>query len=54
MKCPACDEHIDIEDWYSDAPFECPECGAYLRLIVDESTYKGATDSRLEIAENEG
>jgi predicted nucleic acid-binding Zn ribbon protein len=54
MKCPACGEHFEIEDWHSDAPFECPECGARLRLVADESTYQGATDSRLEIAEDDG
>lgn len=53
MKCPVCDEHFDVEDWHSDAPFECLGCGIRLRLVVDEGTYKGATDSRLEIVDDD-
>jgi Zn ribbon nucleic-acid-binding protein len=51
MNCPNCDNNITIEDWQDDEPFECPECGELIQLITDESTYVGATDTRLIIYE---
>ena len=53
MKCPACEEHFDIEDWQDDSPFECPNCETLLRLDIDEGTYLGATHSSLVIMEDE-
>lgn len=53
MKCPNCDQHIEIEDWQEPEPFPCEECGELLYLITDESTYRGATDTRLIIWDGE-
>jgi len=46
MKCPTCDPHVSIEDWDDDSPFRCDE---WIRLVIDESTYKGATEKFLEV-----
>lgn len=51
MRCPACDEYVPIEDWDDDSPFQCEECGEWIRLVIDESTYKGATDKYLEVVD---
>lgn len=47
MRCPSCDEHIDIEDWDDNSPFQAPCCGEWMQLDIDESTYRGATQTRL-------
>lgn len=51
MRCPDCETNIEIEDWQDDKPFDCPECGTPLRLEIDESTYLGATDTRLVVVD---
>lgn len=53
MKCPACDIHIEIEDWQNPNPFHCCECGQQLLLHTDESTYTGATDTKLIILDED-
>ena len=53
MKCPNCDQHIEIEDWQDLEPFTCEECQESLCLIIDESTYRGATDTRLVIYDDQ-
>ena len=49
MRCPNCEGYIGIEDWHDDTPFECEHCGEMIALNTDESTYTGATDTRLII-----
>ena len=49
MKCPDCEEDIEIEDWMDDKPFGCPHCGEILQLVTDEGGYCGANDKRLVI-----
>lgn len=51
MRCPSCEEHIKIEDWTDDSLFQCEHCREWIRLEADESTYRGATDTRLEIVD---
>lgn len=47
MICPSCDEHFAMEDYTDDTPFECEYCGQWLKIDIDESTYQGATHTRL-------
>lgn len=53
MRCPNRETNIDIEDWQDDTPFDCPDCGVLLRLEIDESTYRGATDTRLMVVDED-
>jgi hypothetical protein len=53
MRCPNCDRFVPVEDWHSDEPFERPGCGTLLRPTVDESSHKGATETRPEIVGEE-
>lgn len=52
MRCPECESYVVIEDWQDDSIFECESCQAPLRLITDESTYYGAKDTYLEVADD--
>lgn len=54
MNCPKCDHHIRhdyLEDECIEAndTFDCASCSEALRLIVDESSYRGAIQTSLEI-----
>ena len=49
MRCPNCEYHIGIEDWQDNEPFDCEHCETILKLNIDESTYTGATETRLII-----
>ncbi|MDZ4152181.1 MAG: hypothetical protein U1E01_13965 [Methylicorpusculum sp.] len=51
MKCPDCEENIEIEDWMDDKPFGCPYCGIILHLVADEGSNCGANDKRLVLCE---
>lgn len=50
MKCPNCEQYIEIEDWQEEESFSCDES---LCLITDESTYLGANDTSLIILDRE-
>lgn len=47
MKCPCCDEHFELNDYYDENPFQCDHCNQWLNLDLDESTYEGAVKRTL-------
>ena len=49
MQCPACDDHFQPDDYHDDEPFECPLCGALVRIVTDEDAYTGAAQKSLEL-----
>lgn len=53
MQCPNCDEHILIEDWTSEDPFDCEHCGESLKMEVDEGSYRGAAQQHLALYEED-
>jgi len=57
MICPNCEKHIGYDfiesnDIEPNEVFEAGCCSVLLRLIVDESTYLGAQQTHLEIADD--
>lgn len=53
MNCPSCDEEVEIEDWEDLEHFQCWYCDTWLRLEVDESTYRSAIERALVIVDIE-
>ena len=49
MKCPACDDHFQPEDYDTDEPFDCPLCSVEVRIVTDEGSYHGAAQKHLEV-----
>lgn len=52
MICPACDEDIWIENLHDPEPFLCEECGPWIELVLDESTYEVAVKRHLQIVDD--
>ncbi|MEA3411659.1 MAG: hypothetical protein U9R74_08975 [Pseudomonadota bacterium] len=53
MKCPSCDDHFEPEDYDEDDPFGCPLCGEMVRIVTDEGGYRGASEKRLVLWEED-
>lgn len=52
MICPNCDEHVTIQDWHTDEPFECEFCNCKLMLDTDEGGYRGAARKHLVMVDS--
>ena len=52
MICPNCDEHVTIQDWHTDEPFECEFCNCKLMLDTDEGGYRGAARKYLVVVDS--
>lgn len=53
MKCPNCEEYIELEDHNDTEPFQCELCEQWLRLDCDEGTYEGAVKRTLIILDED-
>ena len=55
MQCPNYEGHIDPEELFEihDGVMECPTRDETIRHVVDEGSYKGAAQQKLEIVDYE-
>lgn len=44
MRCPKCDAVIELEDIADDAPFECEQCSALIRVVMDRDSDEPALE----------